>query len=52
MLSIDMKGVSKLSERPGFFRGIVDANMGKIVKLYEKTEQLFGQMLDERRKRS
>ena len=45
-----LKGVSEQSERSGFFKSIVETNIQRVLKLYDKTEQLFGRLLEERRK--
>jgi len=46
-LPLRMKGVSDLSERPGFFRPIVDAAPQGIAKVYAAAEALFGQLAEE-----
>jgi dynein heavy chain 2 len=45
-----MKGVSDLSERPGFFRPIVDAMPGGMARVYAAAEALFVQLADELKK--
>jgi dynein heavy chain 2 len=45
-----MKGVSDLSERPGFFQSIVDSNTVGIAKVYAAAELLFTQLSDELKK--
>jgi dynein heavy chain 2 len=45
-----MKGVSDLSERPGFFRPIVDAVPGGMARVYAAAEALFVQLADELKK--
>nr|BBC28429.1 cytoplasmic dynein 1b heavy chain [Yamagishiella unicocca] len=49
-LPLRMKGVSDLSERPGFFRPIVDANPAGIARVYAAAEALFAQLADELKK--
>ncbi|KAG2426397.1 hypothetical protein HYH02_014824 [Chlamydomonas schloesseri] len=49
-LPLRMKGVSDLSERPGFFRPIVDANPTGIARVYAAAEALFAQLADELKK--
>ncbi|KAG2486208.1 hypothetical protein HYH03_015170 [Edaphochlamys debaryana] len=49
-LPLRMKGVSELSERPGFFRPIVDANPAGIARVYAAAEALFAQLADELKK--
>ena len=39
-----LQGVSEASERPGFFKRIMDANAAGISKAYAATEALFGQL--------
>jgi dynein heavy chain 2 len=39
-----MQGVSEASERPGFFKRIVEANVSGIAKAYAAAETLFGQL--------
>jgi hypothetical protein len=43
-LSLLMQGVSEASERPGFFKRIVEANVSGIAKAYAAAETLFGQL--------
>ena len=38
------QGVSDASERPGFFRQIMDSNVPNIAKAYADAEALFGQL--------
>eukprot|EP00955_Chlamydomonas_euryale_P024627 259694-Chlamydomonas_euryale.AAC.8 len=49
-LPLRMKGVSDLSERPGFFQPIMDANTAGIAKVYSAAEGLFAQLSDELKK--
>ncbi|KXZ45909.1 DHC7 protein [Gonium pectorale] len=49
-LPLRMKGVSDLSERPGFFRPIVDANPAGIARVYAAAEALFAQLAEELKK--
>lgn len=39
-----MQGVSEASERPGFFKRIMEANSAGIAKAYAATEALFAQL--------
>ena len=39
-----MQGVSDASERPGFFRQIMDSNVTNIAKAYADAEALFAQL--------
>jgi hypothetical protein len=39
-----MQGVSEASERPGFFKRIMEANVPGIAKAYAAAETLFGQL--------
>ena len=39
-----MQGVSEASERPGFFKRIMEANVSGIAKAYAAAETLFGQL--------
>ncbi len=39
-----MQGVSEASERPGFFKRIMEANVSGIAKAYAAAERLFGQL--------
>lgn len=48
--TLPAQGVSDLSERPGFFRPIVDANPTGIAKVYAAAEALFSQLADELKK--
>lgn len=43
-LSLMMQGVSEASERPGFFKRIMEANVSGIAKAYAAAERLFGQL--------
>ncbi|GLI62890.1 cytoplasmic dynein 1b heavy chain [Volvox africanus] len=49
-LPLRMKAVSDLSERPGFFRPIVDANPVGIARVYAAAEALFAQLAEELKK--
>nr|BCL66104.1 cytoplasmic dynein 1b heavy chain [Volvox africanus] len=49
-LPLRMKGVSDLSEKPGFFRPIVDANPAGIARVYAAAEALFAQLAEELKK--
>lgn len=49
-LPLRMKGVSDLSERPGFFTPIVDGSTEGIAKVYAAAEALFAQLGDELKK--
>jgi dynein heavy chain 2 len=51
-LPLVFKGVSDASEKPGFFRGMVDSLIGAAgcAKVYEKTEALFVKLADEQKK--
>ncbi|KAG1663699.1 hypothetical protein FOA52_013267 [Chlamydomonas sp. UWO 241] len=49
-LPLRMKGVSDLSERPGFFQPIMDSNTAGIAKVYSAAEGLFAQLSDELKK--
>ena len=51
-LPLVFKGVSDASEKPGFFRGMVDSPDGAAgcAKVYEKTEALFAKLADEQKK--
>ena len=51
-LPLVFKGVSDASEKPGFFRGMVDSPIGAAgcAKVYEKTEALFVKLADEQRR--
>ena len=48
-LPLVFKGVSDASEKPGFFRGMVDSQNGAsgCARVYEKTEALFVKLADE-----
>nr|ADI46936.1 DHC1bm [Volvox carteri f. nagariensis] len=46
----DVVGVSDLSERPGFFRHIVDANPAGIARVYAAAEALFALLAEELKK--
>ena len=39
-----VQGVSEASERPGFFKRILEANVSGIAKAYAAAESLFGQL--------
>lgn len=43
-LPLKMKGVSVLSERPGFFRPIADASPEGVARVYAAAEALFGRL--------
>ncbi|KAJ9505745.1 hypothetical protein QJQ45_029246, partial [Haematococcus lacustris] len=49
-LPLRMKGVSDLSERPGFFRPIMDSNPAGIACVYAAAEALFNQLAEELKK--
>ena len=51
-LPLVFKGVSDASEKPGFFRGMVDSPIGAAgcAKVYEKTEALFVKLADEQKR--
>ncbi|DBA90074.1 TPA: hypothetical protein ACH3X2_004335 [Trebouxia sp. C0005] len=43
-IPLNFKGVSEASERPGFFKRIMEANVSGIAKAYAAAETLFGQL--------
>jgi dynein heavy chain 2 len=51
-LPLAFKGVSAASEKPGFFRGMVDSPAGAAgcARVYEKTEALFVKLADEHKR--
>ena len=51
-LPLVFKGLSEASEKPGFFRGMIDSSVGAAgcAKVYEKTEALFVKLADEQKK--
>ena len=49
-IPITLTGVSNLSERPGFFRHIIDNHSESIAKLYGDAETLFNRLADELKK--
>ena len=51
-LPLVFKGVSDASEKAGFFRGMMDSQVGAAgcAKVYEKTEALFVKLADEQKK--
>ena len=51
-LPLVFKGLSEASEKPGFFRGMMDSSVGAAgcAKVYEKTEALFVKLADEQKK--
>nr|ADI46856.1 DHC1bf [Volvox carteri f. nagariensis] len=49
-MKASISGVSDLSERPGFFRPIVDANPAGIARVYAAAEALFAQLGEELKK--
>jgi hypothetical protein len=46
-LPLKMKGVSDLSERPGFFRAIAECSPQGVVRLYTSAEALFAKLQEE-----
>ena len=50
-LPLVFKGLSEASEKPGFFRGMMDSSVGAAgcAKVYEKTEALFVKLADEQK---
>mmetsp|Transcript_17017 Transcript_17017/g.54247 ORF Transcript_17017/g.54247 Transcript_17017/m.54247 type:complete len:3325 (+) Transcript_17017:156-10130(+) len=49
-LPITHKGVSVQSEKPGFFRHMVETNHEGVAKVYEKAETLFAHLQEEQKK--
>jgi dynein heavy chain 2 len=46
-LPLKMKGVSDLSERPGFFRPIAECSPQGVARLYASAEALFAKLQEE-----